>query len=149
MKKLFAFSLACVMLFAFAACKSPASSGEAVAPSSNSDTEKWPTGTFFDDAPKATDTVKRCTINEDGSTYSIEITDISYEDFVKWAYSLKQAGIQPVGSGEYGLDGLPEEGLASYNGETKKYTVISTWTSKDSPARAGDFDLSISFLKKK
>ena len=57
---------------------------------------------------------------------------------------MKEAGVTPTGSGEYGLDGAPVDGLASFNGETRKYTVISTWTNDAS----SDCALSLSFIKK-
>lgn len=149
MKRIIALFLSCTMLLAFAGCASNEPyAGDPIAPAADSDTQAWPTGTFFDSAPHVAATVKSVTANEDQSSYSIKISQISYEDFVKWAQAMKDAGVKPVGSGEYGLDGAPIDGLASFNGETRKYTVISTWTQDGSSARTSDHALSISFIKK-
>ncbi len=150
MKKLLFLSVAIFSLICFCACGAPEPyTGEPIAPSSASDSEPWPKDTFFASAPPICETVNSVSVNDDKTTYSFKITNISYEDFVKWAQAMKKCGVSPIGSGEYGLDGTPIDGMASFNGETKQFTVISTWTDKESPLRVANHDLSISFIKKK
>ena len=145
MKKTVFLLIAFSLMFSLVSC-SPVEpyEGNPIAPASASDVEPWPADTFFASAPHVSSSVKSVTINEDKTTYSIKISEISYENFVKWANAMKEAGVTPTGSGEYGLDGTPVDGLASFNGETRKYTVISTWTNDTS----SDCALSLSFIKK-
>lgn len=150
MKRFLFLSLSVLILISFCACGTPEPyTGEPIAPSSAADSEPWPSDTFFASAPPVCESVNSVSINDEQTTYSFKITDISYEDFVKWAQAMKDAGVSPVGSGEYGLDGTPIDGMASFNGETKQFTVISTWTDKKSSLRVSNYDLSISFIKKK
>ncbi len=145
MKKATILSFLLTISMCLVSCSAPQPyQGSPIAPASAGDIEPWPTDTFFASAPHVASSVKSITVNDEKTTYSIKISEISYENFVSWAKAMKDSGVSPTGSGEYALDGAPIDGMASFNGETRQYTVISTWTNDP----YADCALSLSFIKK-
>ncbi len=85
----------------------------------------WPTNTFFDGFPKATEQVDSVHANAEKTSCTIGIDSMSYEDCEQWVSRLKEAGVV------FATDGEKKNDTVTFIGAKDNVNLIITWNDTD------------------